>query len=139
MMDGWMHRRHPAEGRGSMTIEFSCPNCGKRYTVRNDLAGRIVRCSGCNLEMTIPAPSPGLQPPPIPAIKPAPAPPPAPAPSPSAIPSHTKKCPFCAEIIKADARKCRYCGEFLSPDAPKTGRGTLGGLAWVGIIIVGVL
>ncbi len=35
----------------------------------------------------------------------------------------TKKCPYCAETILADAKKCRYCGEFLNvpsrmPHAP---------------------
>jgi hypothetical protein len=30
-----------------------------------------------------------------------------------AAPEATKRCPYCAEVIKAAAVKCRFCGEFL--------------------------
>ena len=30
-----------------------------------------------------------------------------------ADPEATKRCPYCAEMIKAAAVKCRFCGEFL--------------------------
>lgn len=30
-----------------------------------------------------------------------------------ADPEATKRCPYCAEVIKAAAVKCRFCGEFL--------------------------
>ncbi|MGH9369851.1 MAG: trypsin-like peptidase domain-containing protein, partial [Thermoanaerobaculia bacterium] len=37
------------------------------------------------------------------------------------FPPDTKRCPFCAEEILADASKCRHCGEWLVPPPP--GRG----------------
>jgi len=33
--------------------------------------------------------------------------------------SQAKRCPFCAEIIQAEAIKCRFCNEFINTDKPK--------------------
>jgi hypothetical protein len=35
-------------------IRFSCGNCGKKYVVMDEIAGRIVRCSGCDREFQVP-------------------------------------------------------------------------------------
>jgi hypothetical protein len=67
----YMRRRHLAEEGESMAIKFSCPHCGKQYTVLDHLAGRRARCSSCNREMAVPSrmtqgPDVSPVPPPIP-------------------------------------------------------------------------
>jgi len=42
-----------------MNLSFACPNCAKRYDVKQDLAGKRVKCSGCGHVFR--APSAGTQ------------------------------------------------------------------------------
>lgn len=39
-----------------MAIAFSCPQCGKGYRVKDDLAGKPVNCKECSAPMRVPAP-----------------------------------------------------------------------------------
>ena len=38
-----------------MPIEFACP-CGQRYRVKDDRAGRVVRCQACQVDLEVPSP-----------------------------------------------------------------------------------
>src|SRR5579884_2895819 len=47
-----------------MPITFACPNpdCGKRYTVPDDAAGRRTTCTACGMKMQVPAAAKGPPP-----------------------------------------------------------------------------
>jgi len=85
-----------------MAIEFSCESCGKRFTAKDEHAGRRAKCSGCGCATRIPMVASVKYPLPSASMPQPPAP-------------ETKQCPFCAENIKVEARKCRFCGEILDP------------------------
>lgn len=95
-----------------MTIEFSCPECGKPLSTTDDKAGRSAKCPGCGERLTVPGRSP-------PATE---------SDLENTLPSAggsagsfseeqpqsdsvRKPCPVCGELILAQARVCRFCGE----------------------------
>src|SRR5262249_6581835 len=48
------HGNH-STGRGAvMPVAFSCPECGKQLNVRDDLAGKRIKCPGCGAVVSVP-------------------------------------------------------------------------------------
>ena len=99
-----------------MDITFNCDKCGQSIVIDEAGAGQLVDCPKCGKPLEVPYKSK----PPVPT-----APPPMPAPRMSSPPvssplpvSDTKKCPFCAEKILAEARVCRFCGYDLVTSQP---------------------
>jgi predicted Zn finger-like uncharacterized protein len=51
-----------ARGENDMSIALKCPSCGKRYELEDSLAGKKVRCSGCQQTFRIGSMGPAQRP-----------------------------------------------------------------------------
>ena len=39
-----------------MPIQFACPNCQNKFTVKHELAGKVAKCVGCGKKLRVPTP-----------------------------------------------------------------------------------
>jgi hypothetical protein len=92
-------------------IAFSCPNCGKGYSVNDEFTGRKTACTNCNTKFRIPG---AIAIPVAPAERPKPI---AQVSIPYADIENVEEvkalCPYCDEEISPSAKKCKHCGEML--------------------------
>lgn len=72
-------------------VEFDCPQCGAHIAAPAQYAGRNGKCKSCGATVPIPKSAEGA--------------------------AEMKKCPACAEMVRAEAKKCRHCGERLDGGA----------------------
>jgi predicted nucleic acid-binding Zn ribbon protein len=92
----------PADSNNGVPImiQCSCPQCGDRYRIAEELGDEPVVCSQCQTHfmpkdalLARRRPGPNYH-------------------DDDAVPEH-KSCPYCSEKILATARKCKHCGEIL--------------------------
>lgn len=97
-----------------MSISASCESCGKQMRLRDEAAGRRVKCSECGAVVQVPEAEGVMD---------------AEAVDDNPFASgdlssegdafNRKPCPACGEMIVNTAAKCRFCGEIFDPALKK--------------------
>lgn len=110
-----------------MPIEFRCTQCHKLLRVPDDTSGRSSQCPQCGTLQTVPDRGQAEGPQGAPAgpdadglhatLAPGEAPPPS-----GGHQQPAANCPYCAELILANAVKCKHCGSMLSAGYGSPGR-----------------
>ena len=108
-----------------MSIRATCDSCGKQIKVRDDAAGRRIKCPECGGAVQIPEPD-GVMDAEAAEDNPFAA---------GDISSEgddydRKPCPACGEMIVNTAAKCRFCGEIFDPTLKKKSK-SAGGKSFI--------
>ncbi len=101
-----------------MSIKVSCDSCGKELKVRDEAAGKRVKCPDCGSVVQIPEPDDVLD-----AETADDNPFAGDDVSSEGAESNRQPCPACGEMIVKTAAKCRYCDEIFDPALKKKAKG----------------
>lgn len=86
-----------------MSLNYPCPGCKATLTIREEYAGKTMKCPRCGIDFDVPT-----------NLATAVSESPQPAPPPDVGP--TKRCPHCGERIAAVAKKCRFCKRWVEEE-----------------------
>ena len=90
-----------------MDITFNCEACGQPIAIDESGAGLQVQCPSCDQQLIVPRQQTPNQRSIVSVSSDSPA-----------TFRKTKRCPFCAEEVLAEAIKCKHCGSSLAQSPP---------------------